>query len=448
MNLFDRLVYRFLWMAGRGDAAERFAISVRIDDKNSHKGWAGITDRRSLDRARWEMGEQYSDAVEAWRKNPLATRTAAIVANFVLGDGLLISSPVESLQRFIESFWSHWMNNCENQLEPLSHEFVIAGDVFVLLLRNPVDGMSYWRFLLKDEIDHIEFARNDRQTELIYWQKNGLDALIPWYGPLHPDAPAQNAICLHYSVNRLLGTAFGEGDLSSVIPWLLRYSRMLEARVRLHWAVRVFLWFLKTSGKLVAVKQEQYREAPESGTVIVHDESEEWSVQSPSLRAADARYDLRAVRQMIDAGTGIPPHWRGEADSLNQATARMMESPTERQLKRRQGYFVWMLCDVLYHAYTRAAQIGKVEPLRERNYTRLFVTTRPDVSREDNQQLANAAREITQALTGLGKQMPNAGHGRKYIKLALRYMTRFSGDSLTDEQLDELVDEAFTDDQT
>jgi hypothetical protein len=33
---------------------------------------------------------------------------------------------------------------------------------------------------------------------------------------------------LHYAVNRPLGALLGEGDLATLIPWLLRYSRMLE----------------------------------------------------------------------------------------------------------------------------------------------------------------------------------------------------------------------------
>ena len=36
----------------------------------------------------------------------------------------------------------------------------------------------------------------------------------------------------------------GESDLTTIIPWLLRYSRMLEDRVRLHWAARAFLYLV------------------------------------------------------------------------------------------------------------------------------------------------------------------------------------------------------------
>ena len=39
---------------------------------------------------------------------------------------------------------------------------------------------------------------------------------------------------------------------------------------------------------------------------------------------------------MIDAGSGYPPHWRGESGEANLATATAMQAPTERHLMRRQ----------------------------------------------------------------------------------------------------------------
>ena len=81
------------------------------------------------------------------------------------------------------------------------------------------------------------------------------------------------------------------------------------------------------------------------------------------LHAAEAQHDLKAVRGMIDAGSGYPPHWRGEAADANLATATAMQAPTERHLLRRQRYFRYLLQDILYHAYQRAVEAGKARPL-------------------------------------------------------------------------------------
>jgi hypothetical protein len=160
---------------------------------------------------------------------------------------------------------------------------------------------------------------------------------------------------LHYSVNRPLGALLGEGDLATMIPWLLRYSRMLEDRVRFHWATRAFLWFVKVPTHLVHAKQEQYREPPEAGSIVVTDDAEEWEPKAPRLNAADAAPDLEAVRRMVFTGSGFPPHWYGEPGS-NRAEASAMQAPAERHLRRRQQYFVWLLEDLVYHAYNRARE--------------------------------------------------------------------------------------------
>ena len=70
---------------------------------------------------------------------------------------------------------------------------------------------------------------------------------------------------LHYATNRPLGALLGESDLTTMIPWLLRYSRMLEDRVRLHWAVRAFLWLVTVPSNKIDAKREQYRTPPDSG---------------------------------------------------------------------------------------------------------------------------------------------------------------------------------------
>ena len=83
------------------------------------------------------------------------------------------------------------------------------------------------------------------------------------------------------------------------------------------------------------------------------------------MRGTDAAKDLQAVRMMVDAGSGYPPHWRGEAADANLATATAMQAPTERHLLRRQQYFSYMIQDILYHAYERSVQIGRSRRILE-----------------------------------------------------------------------------------
>ncbi|MCI0577498.1 MAG: hypothetical protein L0331_15020, partial [Chloroflexi bacterium] len=70
--------------------AERLAVSVQVDDKSP--GWTSLGTRPN-DRPWGEQVELYRDALEAWRKNPLAKSIVDITSDFVVGDGIELSSP-------------------------------------------------------------------------------------------------------------------------------------------------------------------------------------------------------------------------------------------------------------------------------------------------------------------------------------------------------------------
>ena len=248
---------------GRGCApAPLAAVPSRVDDS---PGWTTLTHPpHDYDPA--QVQELYQDALTAWRKNPIAWRIIAITTDYVVGDTFSISCPNRSLNRFISAFWHHPKNRLDLRLETMCDELSRSGDLFVLLFRNPQDGMSYIRFVTKDQIIRIETAANDWETELAYYRAQAPTASsAAGYPPTTPHAGQAPAIMLHYAVNRPAGALLGESDLTTMIPWLQRYCRMLEDRVRLHWAVRSFLWLVTVPANKIQEKREQYRTPPDTG---------------------------------------------------------------------------------------------------------------------------------------------------------------------------------------
>ena len=428
-NLRARLARLLL---GEGVTQQLSQVQARIDDSG---GWTSITGRQhDYDPSR--VQELYADSLKAWRKNPIAWRIIAITSNYVVGDEIVISSPNRNLNKFVHTFWNHPKNVMDRRLEGMCEELSRSGDLFVLLFLNELDGMSYIRFVTKDRIQSIDTASNDWETELAYYEMQETGEPKKWLSYSNPAAEGADAVMLHYAINKPIGALLGEGDLTTMIPWLQRYSRMLEDRVRLNWAVRAFLWVVTVPSNKIKAKLEQYRNPPEAGSIVVKDESEKWEVFTPLLRASDASYDLRAVRNMIDAGSGYPPHWRGEAEPANLATARAMTSPTERQLIRRQKYFHYLLQDILYKAYQRAVQVGRARKLSSDDYDDLFVVTASDLSRSDNESLAKAARDFTQAMYSLSNQLHiNEPFSRHLLRLAFK----FAGEPISEAEIDQIL---------
>jgi len=410
------------------------SVTVKVDDSS---GWTSLTGRPQ-DYDPSEIYQIYQDALTAWRKNPIAWRIINITTDYVVASGIQISSPNRSMQKFLSQFWNHPKNMLSLRLESMSDELARAGDLFVLLFRNPQDGMSYIRFVTKDRIQRIETAANDWETELVYHETQDVGNTKQWYGVEHPDAAQQDAVMIHYTVNKPTGAIMGESDLTTMIPWLLRYSRLLEDRVRLHWAIRAFLWIVTVPSNKIREKTEQYRNPPDSGSIIVKDETEKWEVYAPSLNASDAQSDFRAVRGMVDAGSGYPPHWRGEGGDINLATATAMQSPAERHLTRRQNYFTYLLQDIIYHAYQRAYELGMARRLSTNDYSKLFIVSSPDISRTDNTTLASAAGSIANAFNNLSNQIiTNKPLARHAIRLAFK----FAGEHISEEEIDQILNE-------
>ena len=407
--------------------------------------WQTISGRKH-DRTWSEIQELYTDALTAWRKNPMAWRVIATTVNYVVGTGITFNSSDAELDNFIHAFWNHRKNYMDLRLGPMVEELSRSGDLFVLLFRNNIDGISYIRFVTKDQVLKIETAPNDWETELVYYEAPPAGEFEPrrWLSPAHPEAGTADAIMLHYAVNKPIGALMGESDLTTIIPWLLRYSRMLEDRVRLHWAARAFLYLVTVPSNKVEAKSVQYGTAPESGSIVVKDESEIWETITPALRGADAGYDMKAVRQLIDAGSGFPPHWRGEGGEVNVATAEAMQAPPEKFLIKRQEYFVWLLEDILYHAFLRAAEIGIVagQSLLP-DYTDIFTVKVPDVTLRDNDQLAGGAEKIANSFSVLQNTL--LGKSPTLHRIAVDLMLKFAGEPQKDEVLDKIITEAKAD---
>ena len=176
-------------------------------------------------------------------------------------------------------------------------------------------------------------------------------------------------VMLHFAVNQPVGAIRGESDLAPILPWLRRYSRWLEDRVRLNAAVRSFLWIVHAPARLRSQLEERYRQPPEPGSVIIADETEQWQAVTPSLNAADAAQDGRAIRWMIVAGRpGTALLDIGEGEDSSMATGTVQAEQRRRFLRRRQAYLVYMLVDLVIVAYERhsLAQPSRNEPSQPR----------------------------------------------------------------------------------
>ena len=369
------------------------AVKV-IDDEY----WSQIQGSKgfSLDTDWHAQKSRLEDALEAWRTNPLARRIVSLTADYVVGSGIVVQSEVEWVQGFIREFWD--LNKMLTRAYEWCDELTRSGEIFVVLRTDPVSGMGFVRAIPAVRIIGIKTDADDLEREIEY--REAVPGEIEgraW--PSYVSRPDVEQVMLHYAVNKPVGCVRGDSDLGPILPWLKRYSDWLLNRARLNKYKTAFMWDVTVSSKpgrgdTLRKKRFRYKTPPEPGSIIVHGDDETWNAVSPKIEAWDAREDGKALRLAVAAGAGVPLHFLSEGESATRATAREMGDPTYRHYYRRQLTYGRFLVDLLTTMVRRANAVG-----RGKRYGDLKLTTKfPDVTKADNQAMAQAALLITRAM--------------------------------------------------
>jgi hypothetical protein len=376
------------------------------------------------DRDAYDRQEVLQDSLDAWRFNPIARRIVELTTQYATGGGLQVVCTHRPTQIFLDQLWNHRLNRMEKRVNQFSDELCLSGNLF-LLLTTDSSGMSFLRILPSTDILQIESSQNDIEQELAFHLRvpGETDPLIyPGYDPQKEQTDSQGrlkAVVLHYALNRPSGSQWGEGDLTPILKWLSRYSAWLEDRVRLNRFRNAFVYVVKArfgSESERSVRQLQLTANPPApGSILVTDESEEWSVMSPKLEALDASSDGLAIKKMIAAGVGLPLHFLAEPESSTRTTAEAAGSPTYRRFSERQRFICALLEDVLQVVVKRRAFYdSQVDP------DALIRVEGGDVSARDNRELAEAGQQVAQVASTLYDQ--ELIDAREVLRLVYRFM--------------------------
>lgn len=414
-------------------------VTSRVSDKDT--GWHAMSGR-DRDQPWSDHLTQLNDALEAWRKNPLARRIVALTTDYVVADGITLSATYRPLQRFLADWWNHPQNRMDMRLPSLCEDLTRDGELFPVLSINPADGMSYVRFKPASRIDVIEWEKDDYEKETRYHEMAfSIDNTEGrwWTAPAHPEADKAKQLMYHYAVNRPGGCTRGESDLAPALIWLKLYSNWLQDRARLNWASRMFLWFVQVPSGKVKAKQHQYKSPPPSGSIVVHDEGETWELKTPAIRAPDAKDDGRAIKRMAAVATGTPLHHLSDEENANLATATAMQEPANRHYARRQRYFTFVLRDMAANAYNIWRIRGK-HRWQECTYQDITPTVQ-EIVRDDNLKLAQAGRAVVGMLAQLRDQLTAAGLtiSDDMNRLTLNLALKFAGEVLDTTEIDALL---------
>ena len=282
----------------------------------------------------------------SYRLNPLAKRQINATVSFLVGKGLRINVDGENAdkaQEVINEF--RRTQKFDLRLRGLLKRTLVEGESFPVLFASHADGTCKLRQIRPTEITDIAVNPDDYDDVAAYKRSYTRRTINPenntetskqvteWMPPeeVLPGDDGETAVTtrrvLHWTVNVVEGMLRGESDLQSHLYHLGEYNRLLKSRAALNKARANFAWILTLQGadsKQVAAMREkmQAKGAPPPSSIFVTNERQTLDAKGLNVGAGDAADDLRSLRLMIVAGSGLPEFLvTGDASNANYASS-------------------------------------------------------------------------------------------------------------------------------
>ncbi len=384
------------WWQRLGERLFGDLIQTRVQEAVAAEdiGYRQVTGAsETRDDALWDHQRLLREVYEAYVTNPLAYAVIDIQANFVLGGGVRIACASAAVQEVVDAFWRHPDNTMDTRIYSLYTELSLYGEQFVRVFTDPLTGEIRLRQLDPLLIERIETAAEDIEQVHRYRVRGVGNDPGYWVAAAEME---------HLTINRVSNALRGRSDLAALLPWLKRYRDWLVDRARINRLKGSFIYDVTVRGATrndLLAKMAAYAQPPAPGTVVFHNEAENWQPVQPSIGADDVAADGRALKLMIAAGAGLPEHYLAEGGHVNRATAAEMGLPTLRRFQRRQELFGRYLRRLVARAIQGKQDAGALDANVDTAFRVVFQELQPDVAHVAGPHAESFARSLQLAQT-------------------------------------------------
>jgi len=335
--------------------------------------------------------------------DPLARRIIQMSRDYVVAEGVNFEAKDDRVQDVLSRFWKDPINNIDLHLGQEVLEVGLWGEQCYPFYVNPVNG-----FVRKGYLDPARIAAvnldpdNARVTRSI--ELHGLgNAPGRTLSVVSPDLNAYGQTfgfntgdCFYFRVNNVTTASRGRSDLMALADYLDLYNQFLFTRGERAAFGNAWIWDVLVKGADPAALKKFLNDnpPPKPGSVRAHNENVEWTCVAPDLKAHDASFDGRMLKNFVLGGAGFPEHFFAEGGGATRATAAEMGEPVVKHLASRQGQVKAMLAAQLEFVIDQA-QIHRVLPAGvNREYDLFF----PEISTKDLAKIGTVMVQAAQAL--------------------------------------------------
>ncbi len=278
----------------------------------------------------------------AFFSNPLiAGLVGNILVPYVVGDDFSYGTlDDKDAQLALDEFWS--LNNLAELGERIWTEYLIDGESAVVFERDAPKG----------EASRIGVVDLDKGIKLEHNTFDGVTA-IETQGPKFTRMVFEKGEFVWTAHNSFFNDPRGWPVMMQAIPSALSYIGLINARLKMHdLAGRINGIYTQLynpdapdRNKVFADKADSTKHIPRDGNIVslIKDNKtgnqETLELFQGAKGASDAAADARLLRLLLSAALAIPPHWLGDAEDSNRASASEMNGPPLIAMKRRQSTF-------------------------------------------------------------------------------------------------------------
>jgi len=389
---------------------EAYGTTIDADDNE----WKKLTGNSHRDLSPMTQQRMQSLSLYLWESNLLANRIIELPLAYLLAEGVKVVAADPVIQEYIDRFWDDPINNMSLKLIKKARELSLFGDQCWPSFVNPINGHVRLGYLDPSSIETVVTDPDNIEQPIGVVTVKNKKGIAKRYKVIVNGAESDlfskrtqairetfdSGECFYYNINSLSNSTRGRSDLLSQIDWLDGYDQFLFGEMDRNQFLRAFIYDVTLKNATPEEVAARAREitTPSPGSTRVHNDSEVWSTESPTLNAADTSESARTLRNHMLGGATIPEHWFGGGGDVNRATASEMGDPTFKIMTMRQTHLGYILSEVIRYAIRqREIKIMNREPdLFDEVYK--FEIQWPEMVANDISKYATALSQVTMAV--------------------------------------------------
>lgn len=365
-----------------------------LERELAQEGWQAMGRQMDAELSRQGLRALSTLARIMFLRNPLINRAVVLQSIYVWAQGCSIAAEDDATQALIDEFWTDPQNQAEftgHQARTMKdQDLQVYGNLFFVLFSDVSTGGVKLSSIPFDEVEDIVANPENRREPWYYkrrWNAEVLDlasgvkttmAMEAWYPdwryepadrpdmiggkPVHWDAPV-----FHVRVGGLSDMRFGVSEIYQAIDWARAVTRFLENWAKIVASYARFAFNLTAQGGAQGVaaakaalhtgisSQSGYdtNPPPQTGaTWIGTGESKMEPIRTSG--ATTSAEDVRPIKLMVCAATGLPETMFGDVSVGTLATAKSLDRPTELKFRDRQELWKSIIVQISQYVVSRS----------------------------------------------------------------------------------------------